>query len=432
MEIRPFRGWRYSGDAGDVSSYIAPPYDVLNQQDKDNLLSRSEQNIVAVDMPYVPPKELGPEEVYRQAAERLKQWQADGVLVQDDRPAIYAYEQTYSWAGKTYSRRAMLCGVRATALGEDVIPHEHTFAGPKADRLRLTECTGVQLSPIFGFFDDAGGVSETLWSAARGAPTIQGKLRDVHEKLWVIDDEAVIAKIAAALADRPVFIADGHHRYTTAMNYATELRKSGRIDEKHEANFVMFCLVARSDPGLLVLPTHRMVRGLKEGFSVEALAESLPEFTWKRCSVDEANLADADAFLRKYGSGAMAFIGAHPAEIWVGRLNDPKAMAELAPDECEEWRRLDVAILHRLVIDKALAAWKTDQTALEYTPDGRAVMAACKAGSIDLGVCMQGTPLEAVEAIANRGASMPHKSTYFYPKLATGMVIKPLELGTGD
>lgn len=429
MQIRPFRGWRYSAEPeGDVSSLLAPPYDVLNQQDKDELLGHSDRNIVAVDLPHVPPQNVGPEEAYQQAAGLLNEWKSSGVLCQDAAPSLYAYEQSYSWGGKEYSRRAMLCGLRITELGKDVIPHEHTFPGPKADRLKLTKYTRMQLSPIFAFFNDPQStVSNLLWAAAEGRPALQGRLRDVTEKLWVVANEGVIGEIAAALRDVPAFIADGHHRYTTAMNYAASLRDAGEIDENHEANFVMFCLVARNDPGLLVLPTHRIIRGLKEGFSVPALVERLPEFTWQRCSVDDADLRDADAFLRKYGKGAMAFLGADPAEIWIGKLADPQTMARLAPEEPPLWRELDVAILHKLVMDRALEPWRMDGLSVDYTPDGRAVLAGCSSGRAQLGVCLQGTPLESVEAIALAGASMPHKSTYFYPKLATGMVLKPLD-----
>ncbi len=426
MDIRPFRGWRYADS--DVSKLIAPPYDILNAQDKSELLARSGNNIVAVDLPHVPPKELGSDEEYNGAACLLESWKASGVMVQDGSPALYAYEQSYTWAGKNYSRRAMLCGIRATELGKDIIPHEHTFAGPKADRLKLTEVTRTQMSPIFGFFNDPEStVADMLWSATDEAkPALQGKMHDVTEKLWVMDDQGVINAIALALRDVPAFIADGHHRYTTAMNYANALRESGQIDENHEANFVMFCLVARNDPGLLVLPTHRLVRGLSGDFTIDGLIHNLPEFAWKRWSVADADLRDADAFLSKHGPGSMAFMGADPAEIWIGTFNQPAAMEALAPEELPIWRNLDVAILHKLVIDKALASWRTDDLTVEYTPDGRAVLAACSSGSAQLGICMQGTPLQAVEDVALAGASMPHKSTYFYPKLATGVVLKPL------
>jgi uncharacterized protein (DUF1015 family) len=273
MEIRPFRGWHFRGP--DVSLQIAPPYDILDQSDKDAFLAAEKTNIVAVDLPHCPPKSVGPEECYKAAASLLEKWKKTKVLYRDDKPALYAYEQTYTWAGRTYARRAMLCGVRATPLGADVIPHEHTFAGPKADRLKLTTATKMQLSPIFGFYEDPIGVTEKLWSTAPSDPTLEGELRGVREKLWVVTDENIIGEICAGLKDTRVYIADGHHRYTTAMNYRDALRDSGLIDEEHEANFVLFALVARTDPGLLILPTHRMISGLKGDFTLSKLCDAM-------------------------------------------------------------------------------------------------------------------------------------------------------------
>jgi len=429
MDVRAFRGWRYScRQESDVSDLIAPPYDIVSRRDKDELLSRNERNIVAVDLPHVPAQQEGPPEAYQAAAAALSEWKASGVLIQEARAALYAYEQSFGWAGKSYSRRGMICGIRAGAAGRDVVGHERTFPGPVADRLRLTEQTRMQLSPIFGFFDDPQStVDSLLWSAAEGRPAVQGRLHDVTERLWPVTNEGVIREIAAALAAVRVFIADGHHRYATAVHYAASLRDSGQIDEDHEANFVMFCLVARTDPGLLVLPTHRIIRGLKPSFTVHALIKRLGRFDWQRCSVDGADLRDADQFLARYGPGAMAFVGAEPAEIWIGKLKDPSAMDSLAPDKPAPWRRLDVAVLHKMVMDQAIAPWRTDDLFVDYTPDGRAVLAACQSGRGQLGICLRSTPLEAVEQVALAGAAMPHKSTYFYPKLATGMVLKPLE-----
>jgi len=429
MQIRPFRGWRYSPAAcGDIGPMLAPPYDVLTAADKQALLARCDRNIVAVDLPHVPPKQLGPARLYEQAADRLAQWQASGVLCQEARPALYVYEQTFGWAGRRYDRRAMLCGIRATELGKDVIPHEHTFAGPKADRLKLTECTRMQLSPIFGFYDDPGGrVAALLAGACADPPAARGRLGEVHEKMWVVTDERTIAAVQAALADQPAFIADGHHRYTTALNYRDQLRQARQIDDDHEANFVLFALVARDDPGLLILPTHRIVAGLTEDFATAKLAEAAPAFDWQKVPVDRIDLADAGGSLAAFGPGTMALFDADPAEAWIARLREPAAMARAAPDQSDAWRALDVAALHTLILETALAPWRAGEPAIEYTPDARVVLAACRQGRAQLGVCVQPTPLAAVEQLARAGESMPHKSTYFYPKLATGMVLKPLE-----
>lgn len=427
MDIQPFRGWRYCPPSRDVSSFIAPPYDVLSEEDRDALLAANPKNIVAVDLPHFPPSERGQQQEYQHAAWVLGEWKGEGTLIQEPRPALYAYEQEFRWAGQIYHRRSLLCGIRAAELGKDIIPHEHTFEGPKADRLELTRHTKTQLSPIFGFYSDAEeAVVEHVWANCRRPADLWGELNGVQERLWIMDDPSAIRSVQAALKEVPLFIADGHHRCTTAMNYRDQLAAAGVIGPDHEANFILFALVPRDDPGLLVLPTHRIIRGLRDDFSVARLAKTVEAFEWKRCSVDEADLHDTDTFLRRYGRGAMAFFDHQMAEAWIARLKDPEAMVRAAPDETDAWRKLDVAVLHKLIIDQALAPWRED-VFIEYTPHARAVLAACQSGRAQLGVCLQGTPLEAVERIALAGASMPHKSTYFYPKIATGIVLKPLE-----
>lgn len=425
MEIRPIQGWRYAGQ--DVSKFIAPPYDILSGADKAALLAREARNIVAVDLPHVPPKEVGPDAEYQGAAELLGRWQSSGVLRRDARPAIYAYEQTFTWAGRTYRRRSMIAAVRATPLGQDVLPHEHTFAGPKADRLKLMQYTRMQLSPIFGFYDGEPEAIETLWRATERLTPVTGELNGVGERLWVIDDAAVIGEVAAALATLPVYIADGHHRYTTALNYRDGLKAAGAIDEQHEANFVMFVLVPGDDAGLLILPTHRIVRGLASDFSIEKLMSAEDEFDWRQVAVSDGQLADADGFLRTFGPTAMGFVDGQAGKIVIATLRGPEAMDEAAPEQLPAWRRLDVAILHRLIIDKALRMWATPEQSIDYTPDSASVLGACRGSGRPLGIFVQSTPLSSVSTIARAGSVMPHKSTYFYPKLATGMVLKPLE-----
>ncbi len=423
-EIRPFRGWHYTGE---VSRLIAPPYDILSGADKQALLARSADNIVAVDLPHVPPKEVGPDAAYAAAAEKLAALQAAGTLVQDPQPALYAYSQTYTWAERTFTRRAILAAVRATELYEGVWPHEKTFAGPKADRLKLTEATGVQLSPIFGVFDDGAGLSEDFWAAVTGPPALQGTLNGVEERMWTVTAPATLERVSSALRETPIFIADGHHRYTTAMNYAKALRQAGRIGPDDEANFVLFALVPMDDPGLLVLPTHRLITGLPQGMTAKDVVErTTGPMAWQAVKLVPDALADADALLNPYGQGGLALLDSGLETLYVGRLADPAAMAALAPDQSDTWRRLNVAILHRLILDETLAPLTGGKLEVTYTAHGAEVVAALRDGSAQLAAVLQGTPITAVKDIALAHETMPHKSTYFYPKLATGMVIKPL------
>jgi len=429
MDIRPFRGWRYRmGPDQVLDTCLAPPYDVLTARDKQDLLAANDKNIVAVDMPQVPPSEAGPDKLYHAAADTLGKWQDTGVLAREDRPAIYLYRQTYSWHGRSYTRTAMICGVRATELGQDVIPHEQTHTGPKADRVKLTEHTRTQLSPVFGFYHDGDGrVGELLGGASDRPADARGQLQDVGQEIWAVVDRETIDAVSAALRDQPVFIADGHHRYLTGLSYVQSLGQSGRIDEDHPANFVMFALVAQDDPGLVILPSHRLVSGLGARFSLDKLVFAAKDFIWQRTELKRGELDDPEAFLSRFGPGAMAFVAGEAREVWIAKLIGSEAMKRAAPEKSDAWRDLDVAILQTLIIDGALGLWSTKKLAVRYTPRAGSVLDACASGEAALGVCLQHTPLSAVRKVALAGETMPPKSTYFYPKMATGTVLMPLE-----
>lgn len=419
MEIRPFQGWRFG--RGEVSQVIAPPYDILSAADKAALQKQDAHNIVTVDLPHVPPSEVGADSEYQASATTLQAWMADGTLRRDERPSFYAYEQVYSWAGRSFRRRTLIAGVRVTEFGKGVWPHEKTFAGPKADRLKLTQTTRVQLSPIFGFYEDRAGLGGLLDGVCKRQPSQQGGLRGVQERLWVIDEPAEVAAAVAAMKDQDIFIADGHHRYTTALNYRATL---GELPNDHPANYVMFVLAAMDDPGLIILPTHRLISGMAGFDMAKFLAGAGETMNLAKAAITAEQAADADGFLKPFGPHAMAFLCGHQA--YVATPKNLSAMDAAAPEELPVWRRLDVSILHKLVIERGLAPFKGEATRIDYTPDGRTALAAAVSGKAQLAVLLQGTPLADVKEIALAGAVMPHKSTYFYPKPATGMVISPL------
>jgi len=421
MEIRPFQGWRFAGEADRVDGLIAPPYDVLGAEDKQALLAVDGRNIVGIDLPHCPASAAGPDEAYADAARRLKGLQEDGTLTRDGKPCLYAYEQEFTWAGQGFRRRTIIAAVALKAFGDGVWPHETTLPGPKLDRLKLNQATRTQLSPIFGFYtgDDPAG---TLFGSLDRGPDLEGKLAGVTNRLWRVCDARAIDAVRAALADRDLFIADGHHRYTTAINYRDTL---GELPPDHPANFVMFVLAGACDPGLLVLPTHRLISGLK-GFDLPGLVERAgADFDFQPVELTPADVADADACLSRFGPGAMALAAGE--KTFVARLKDLAAMEQVAGDHCPAWRGLDVAVLQRLLIDRHLRPNWTESTSIGYLPDGPAALSAGRSGACDLTVLLQGTPLSAIEAVALAGEVMPPKSTYFHPKPATGMVLYPLE-----
>ena len=276
-EVTPFAAIRYdySKVGGDLSNLIAPPYDVLDQSDKDALLAKDGHNIVGIDLPHMPPKSKGPDEAYAASAKLLDAWLGDGTLVREPKPAIYLYHQTFEYAGKTHTRRKLIARVRLQPFSEGVVlPHEKTFGGAKEDRLALMKATKVNMSPIFGLFtDQEDKVGKAMASTAARKPEITAKLEGVTNELWIESDEGVCAAVATAMADKKIYIADGHHRYGTALLYRDWLAEQhgGSLPADHPANFVMFVLAGMEDPGCLIIPYHRALAQIDLKTIVDAL-----------------------------------------------------------------------------------------------------------------------------------------------------------------
>jgi len=266
-QIRPFAGIRYSRQFNDLSSVLAPPYDVLDEAHKAALQARHPNNVVTVDAPFMPPKTVGPDEVYERAALTLNAWISGGVMQQDQRRALYPYTQTYDWAGKTFHRRGFITLVKLTPFGEDVIPHEKTYTGPIEDRMKLMRHTGMQLSPIFGLYSDPRGEVTSLLYKHAGRPQQSGMLDGVQNDLWSVIDAEVENPVVDLMRGKKIYIADGHHRYTTALQYKADIEKEhgGKLTPTHPANYCMFVLVAMQDDGVLILPTPRRAGSCIDG-----------------------------------------------------------------------------------------------------------------------------------------------------------------------
>ena len=264
--IRPLAAIRYATTRStDISALIAPPYDIIDDAGKSDLLSHSPQNFVKIDLPHMPPKAAGPAAEYEAAARTLNEWLRDGSMVRDREPAIYAYHQNYTQGGTKYVRKMFFAGLRLEPFGEgSIFPHERTFGGPKEDRLMLTKATRANMSPIFGLYEDAQNVvAATLEKQLSAAPLAHGELEGVENRLWAVTDRATIDKVAQLMAPRPIYIADGHHRCGTAMLYRDWLTaQQGALPADHPANFVLCVFCAMEDPGLLILPTHRILPGV--------------------------------------------------------------------------------------------------------------------------------------------------------------------------
>ncbi len=425
--IRPFSAIRYAADevSHDVSSRLAPPYDVLNQRDKTALLAADARNFVRVDLPHLPPKSAGPLEVYEASRRQIEQWLEDGTMVRDGRPACYAYHQTYTHEGVDYVRKMFLARVRIEPFGAgNVFPHEKTFGGPKEDRLCLTKATAANLSPIFGLYQDADNTVCTRFEEALPAePLAVGTLEGVENRIWAVSDPKVIADVARLMLDRPIYIADGHHRYGTAGLYRDWLtEQQGELPEDHPANFVLCAFCAMEDPGLLILPTHRVLPGV--AVSADFLRQD------EQIEVAALSAKDAEAIpqaLAEFGPQVVAVYSAADKVYLAVRPKDLAILKALEPDQAEAWRALGLAFLHAYLFDRLVAPKLCHGNAPEvhYVKAAQDAVDEARASG-GTAFLMQATTMEELRGVCQAGEVMPQKSTYFYPKLASGLVINPL------
>ncbi len=418
-DVQPLRTLRYEPSAaGSLEDLIAPPYDVIDADLRAELEARSPHNVVAIDLPQ---SDHG--DRYLAAAETMADWQARGVLVREEQPALWVLRQEYTApVGGGRTRTGFFARVRVEDYGAGRIrPHERTHPGPKEDRLRLTRATKANLSPIFSLFPDmSGGAGEALERAVEEEPF--SRARD-HEgtlnTLWRLAEPDSVATLQGALADEELLIADGHHRYETARVYADEVGGEG------DHRYVLMLLCSLADPGLLVFPTHRLLTGLKDD-------------TAKQLAIREAAGRDFDVQpldspreLEPPGNGRVAFgyMDSFHKQPYRLTLKD-QAIAERALEGMPEpYRRLDTAVLEALILRDALGMSEDDIAhlrGLDYSKSLDDAIERVRSGAADAGFFMRATPVEQVREVAEAGESMPPKSTYFYPKVPTGLVFNPL------
>jgi uncharacterized protein (DUF1015 family) len=425
-EIRPFAALHYNLDkfGRDVSSLIAPPYDVLSEQMFSRFAGQNERNIVHVDLPYFPPGSAGPDAVYMAADRKLRDWLGDKTLVQDVSPRYYAYHQDFSYAGGKYSRLCVFAVLRLSPFGTgQVFPHEQTFGGPIADRLKLMQATSCQLSPIFGL------VQLPLHKMLAALPmerqaAFRADLDGVHHEVTPMSQPAAVAELGKALAPLPVYIADGHHRYKTALAYRDWLvQKMGTLPADHPANFVMLGLMSMEDPGNLVLPTHRIVEGLSPSRLAKLRESSKAMLQWYNLGKVSPQTAEKQLAARK--DKAFVFVTADPAEAWMASLTVEQLPAAYAADRTPAFRGLALAILHKWLIEAVLDKDGSDPVKIRYTHDTAEACAA--AGATTTAILVQACAMKELMAVCDANDTMPQKSTYFYPKLGTGLVLHSLE-----
>jgi uncharacterized protein (DUF1015 family) len=427
--IVPFRALRFdSTRLPETAKVIAPPYDVISDDQRAELEAQHSHNIVRLDLP----RGEG-DAKYEHARDLLKAWIADGSLREDPQPALYRYEQTFSCdtggGPRTYTRKGFFALIELSPFSARVVlPHEHTLSGPKVDRFKLIKTTEAHFSQIFTLYRDPQGVAEAaLERATTGAPDVDATTPDgCRHRLWVVTDKTTIAAVVHALAPKQVMIADGHHRYETMVAIRDALRPAGAAPGTSQADFGPMFFARAEDPGLLVLPTHRMVHGLSEA-SLAALAERCKPWF----AVEEGNECDVASIgerLRREGESAVTFAVRRPKlerTTWL-RLRKDADLSRLGPPTlgC-----LDVSVLHGLILDPILgigAEAMAKQQNLTYSHDLRETLARVSSGAVQAAFIMNATKTDQVLDACEAGFVLPQKSTYFQPKLATGLVMQKI------
>jgi uncharacterized protein (DUF1015 family) len=418
--VEPLRALHYdSSVAGPLQALVAPPYDVIDPEQRAGLQSRSPHNVVAIDLPEDP---AGGDR-YAHAARLLEHWRAEGAVVQDEEPAIWALVQVYTAPdGRRLTRNGFFARVRVEDYGAGAIrPHERTHPGPKADRLSLTRATQANLSPIFSLYSDP---ELRAWRALEPATRVDppfGEVTDddgTHNRLWRICDPDVVATVVDAVGDAELLIADGHHRYETARVYAEEVGGEGAH------RYVLMCLVALQDEGLTVFPTHRLVDGLKGTDKPELLAGTLREcFEIEEIAVEDLVPPDDADGIR------MGYMDSHFKRPFRLTLKDAAIADAALADMPEPYRRLDTAVLEALVLKGPLGLSEDDISHLRGLGYARSFDEArelVESGTFDAGFFLRGIPVAQIQDIAAAGVNMPPKSTYFFPKVPTGMLFHRL------
>jgi uncharacterized protein (DUF1015 family) len=429
-EISPFRGVRYDvARVGTLSDVVAPPYDVIDPALQDRLYDSSPYNIIRLELNRPEPEDHSADDRYGRASRLLRDWLRQHILREEDHPALYVYHQTYQVEGKTHLRRGFLARVRLEPFGQGkVYPHEQTLSGPKADRLALYKATGFNLSPIFGLYPDPdGAVQRAVEAGLRDrTPLVATDHLGVENRLWIVNDQITHTMIGGLMAARPIFIADGHHRYETGLKYRDELAALGQSSGHDDpSNFCLMMMVGMSDPGLLILPTHRLVSGFN-GLTADEVADRLgQEFAIERTGEGEAGCRAAWDVIDAEGEQDVLGFGTVADGQWLlARLRSDATMDKLAPDHGPEWRSLGVSVLHVLVLDSLLAPLGKPLCRYVHLIDE--VLESTNARGCDLACLVPPARMSHVEGIASNHETMPPKSTYFYPKLLTGMVLNPI------
>ncbi len=424
-DVRPFRALRFDADRVDPATVIAPPYDVISPSQQAELYGRSPYNIIRVEYGQQQDGDSSADNRYTRAAADLAAWRQAGILTRPDAPTFYVYDLRFEWEGKTYFRQHVFGLVRLEEWDKGVVkPHEHTLSGPKQDRLELLRTTRTQVSPVYCLYRRRNTPAVSL---ATDSVLYEVDVDDQHHTLSTAAGDPEIQKIREMLANSDFYIADGHHRYETALAYRNECRAAApNWTGEEPENFVLMAMTEASDPGLLVLPTHRLVRVPIPLDSIAKLERIFDVSRLDRTLDLDSGLARMAVDARS-DMTALIVYGLEPGAAHLVRLRDRVGVERLMPEgESTAWKRLDVNVLQYGILD-ALFGIDDDRLraggAVSYVQDPEAAMASIDAGSATCAFLLNATPVDQLLAVSDADGRMPQKSTYFYPKLPTGLVL---------
>lgn len=424
-EIKPFRGMRYNTFlAGKIGELCCPPYDIISEEERLGYIAENEYNVIRLELP----KEGG--DVYKTAGEVLDMWRNTGVLVHEIKPAVYIYEEEFNAYNKRSSVKGIIVRVKVEEFSKGVIlPHEFTLSKAKADRFNLMKATNCNFSQIYALYmDEEHTTLKTIDRLSDRKPDQKFTDNDhVTHKLWIITDEKVIKKLVNDFADRKLYIADGHHRYETALNYRNYCRENGISKEGDPQDYQMMYLVDMQHPGLVVFPTHRMVRDL-ESFDKDEVLKGCEEYFDIKKFTSVGNINSELAKQYKQGKKAFGFY-CGKGEWYLLVLKDIEVMADVLPDLSEASQQLDVSVLHSLILEKTMGIDKenmANQINLTYTKFFEEAIMKVDKGEFQCSFILNPTRVTEIRDVAAAGEKMPQKSTYFYPKMITGMVMNDL------
>jgi len=423
--IKPFRGIRYNKEKiQNLEKAVSPPYDVISEQEKRDYLNFSPYNIIRLILP----EPDGGNDKYNSACNLLNQWLDSDILSRDKEPSIYIYQQIFNIDGDDITRTGFICLLKLEEfkLGT-VLPHEKTLSAPKEDRLRLMNACKANLSQIFGLYQDTNlAICQILKKNTSDSPIIDiTDIKGEKHKLWAIADKDDIAAITSVLKNKKVFIADGHHRYETALNYKKKLAETNSVHTGDEPyNFIMMYLCEMNDSGLAVLPTHRLIKDLPE-FNKSTFKQNLSIYF----DVIQTNKKNLFEYMEKNRDKHVFGLYMGKGEFYALSLKN-KGLKPLVQENIPDaWKELDVAILHKIIIENVLEITDENvkhQKNIKYTADGEEGIRQIDNGSCELLLFLNSTKLSQIKDISLKGEVMPQKSTYFYHKLLTGLVINKL------